>query len=79
MNNEKWGCFLVDKLVGGGLDDWEVKIADFVVLLGKDGKNVRIAGQFETLWGKQTIELKVRLVDLGYRYIIQHLILKGDK
>jgi len=25
-----WGWFLVDKLVAGGLDDWEVKIADFV-------------------------------------------------
>ncbi len=32
--------FLVDKLGGGGLDDWEVKIADFVVLLGKDAKTV---------------------------------------
>ncbi len=29
---------LVDKSGGGGLDDWEVKIADFVVLLGKDAK-----------------------------------------
>ncbi len=32
--------FLVDKLVAGGLDDWEVKIADFGVLLGKDAKKV---------------------------------------
>ncbi len=32
---------MVDKLVAGGLDDWEVKIADFVVLLGKDAKKVR--------------------------------------
>ena len=32
--------FLVDKLVAGGLDSWEVKIADFVVLLGKDAKTV---------------------------------------
>ena len=31
---------MVDKLVAGGLDDWEVKIADFVVLLGKDAKKV---------------------------------------
>ncbi len=30
----KWGWFLVDRLGAGGLDDWEVKIADFVVLLG---------------------------------------------
>ena len=34
---EKWrrggGGFLVDKSGGGGLDDWEVKIADFVVAL----------------------------------------------
>ena len=28
------GWFLVDKLGAGGLDDLEVKIADFVVLLG---------------------------------------------
>ncbi len=34
------GYFLVDKLVAGGLDDWEVKIADFVVGLGKDAKKV---------------------------------------
>ena len=34
------GWFLVDKLGGGGLDDWEVKIADIVVLLGKDAKMV---------------------------------------
>ncbi len=26
--------------VTSGLDDWEVKIADFGVLLGKDAKNV---------------------------------------
>ncbi len=32
--------FLVDKSVAGGLDDWEVEIADFVVLLGKDAKRV---------------------------------------
>ncbi len=32
--------FLVDKSVAGGLDDWEVKIADFGVLLGKDAKKV---------------------------------------
>ena len=32
------GGFLLDKLGGVGLDDWEVKIADFVVLLGKDAK-----------------------------------------
>ena len=30
--------FLVDKSGGGGLDDWEVKTADFVVLLGKDAE-----------------------------------------
>ncbi len=29
---------MVDKSGGGGLDDWEVKIADFVVLLAKDAK-----------------------------------------
>ena len=34
------GWFLVDKLVAGGLDDWEVKIADFVVLLGKVAKKL---------------------------------------
>ncbi len=34
------GWFLVDKAGAGGLDDWEVKIADFVVLLGKDAKTV---------------------------------------
>ena len=33
----KW-WFLLDKSGGGGLDDWEVKIADFVVVLGKDAK-----------------------------------------
>ena len=38
MNNGKWGWFLVDKLVADGLDGWEVKIADFVVLLAKDAK-----------------------------------------
>ena len=27
--------FLVDKLVAGGLDDWEVKIADFVGFVGE--------------------------------------------
>ncbi len=27
-----------DDGVAGGLDDWEVKIAGFVVLLGKDAK-----------------------------------------
>ncbi len=32
--------FLVDKSGVGGLDDWEVKIADFVVLLAKDAKTV---------------------------------------
>ena len=32
--------FLVDKSGGGGLDDWEVKIADFVVLLGKAANKV---------------------------------------
>ncbi len=32
--------FLVDKSVAGGLDDWDVKIADFVVLLGKDVKRL---------------------------------------
>ncbi len=31
---------MLDKVGGGGLDDWEVKIADFVVLLGKDTKMV---------------------------------------
>ncbi len=40
------GWFLVDKLGGGGLDDWEVKIADFVVLLGKDAKTVRVVLKF---------------------------------
>ena len=35
------GWFLVDKSGGVGLDDWEVKIADFVVLLAKDAKKVR--------------------------------------
>ena len=34
------GGFLLDKSGAGGLDDWEVKIADFVVLLGKDAKKV---------------------------------------
>ena len=32
--------FLLDKVVAGGLDDWEVKIADFVVLLAKVAKKV---------------------------------------
>jgi hypothetical protein len=32
--------FLVDKSVAGGLDDWEVEIADFVVVLAKDAKKV---------------------------------------
>jgi len=32
--------FLIDKSGAGGLDDWEVKIADFVVLLGKGAKKV---------------------------------------
>ncbi len=40
VRRRKWGWFLVDKFGGGGLDDWEVKIADFVVLLGKDAKKV---------------------------------------
>ena len=40
VRRRKWGWFLVDKVVAGGLDDWEVKIADFVVLLGKDAKKV---------------------------------------
>ncbi len=31
--------------VAGGLDDWEVKIADFGVLLGKDAKEV-LASKF---------------------------------
>jgi len=31
VRRRKWGWFLVDKLVAGGLDDWEVKIADFSV------------------------------------------------
>jgi hypothetical protein len=44
--------FLVDKLVAGGLDDWEVKIADFVVLLGKNAKKVRdAANRAKGLWG----------------------------
>ena len=30
MVGTRFWCFLVDKLVAGGLDDWEVKIADFV-------------------------------------------------
>ena len=34
------GWFLVDKSGGVGLDYWEVKIADFVDLLGKDAKKV---------------------------------------
>ncbi len=34
--------FFVDKVGGGGLDDWEVKIVDFVVLLGKDAKKYRM-------------------------------------
>ncbi len=43
--------FLVDKLVAGGLDDWEVKIADFVVLLGKDAKKVSdAANRAKSLW-----------------------------
>ncbi len=40
MTNFYLGVFLVDKSVAGGLDDWDVKIADFVVLLGKDAKKV---------------------------------------
>ncbi len=36
------GVFLVDKVGGSGLDNWEVKIADFVVLLGKDAKKVPV-------------------------------------
>ena len=37
---------------GGGLDDWEVKIADFVVLLGKDAKKVfDAANRAKGLWG----------------------------
>ncbi len=32
--------FLVDKSGGVGLDDWEVKIAGFFVLLVKDAKKV---------------------------------------
>ncbi len=42
---------MVDKLVAGGLDDWEVKIADFVVLLGKDAKKVSdAANRAKRLW-----------------------------
>ena len=43
---------MVDKFGGGGLDDWEVKIADFVVLLGKNAKKVRdAANRAKGLWG----------------------------
>ncbi len=36
-----WRCgFWLDNSGGGGLDDLEMKIADFVVLLGKDVKKV---------------------------------------
>ncbi len=43
---------MVDKLGAGGLDDWEVKIADFVVLLGKNAKKVRdAANRAKGLWG----------------------------
>ena len=42
---------MVDKLGAGGLDDWEVKIADFVVLLGKDAKKVPdAANRAKGLW-----------------------------
>ena len=40
MTNFYFGGIWIDKLVAGGLDDWEVKIADYVILLGKDGKKV---------------------------------------
>ncbi len=42
MTNFYFDVFLVDKSGAGGLDDWEVKIADFVVLLGKDAKKFLI-------------------------------------
>ncbi len=43
--------FLVDKSGGNGLDDWEVKIVDFVVLLGKDAKKVSDpASRAKGLW-----------------------------
>ena len=35
MTNFYFGVFLVDKLVAGGLDDWEVKIADIVPSMAK--------------------------------------------
>ena len=45
------GWFLVDKLVAGGLDDWEVKIADFGGFLGKDVKAVfDAANRAKGLW-----------------------------
>ena len=43
---------MVDKSGGAGLDDWEVKIADFGVLLGKDAKKVPdAANRAKGLWG----------------------------
>ena len=40
MTNFYCDVFLVEKSGAGGLDDWQVKIADCGLLLGKDAKTV---------------------------------------
>ncbi len=35
VRRRKWGWFLVDKVVAGGLDDWKVIIADIVASTAK--------------------------------------------
>ena len=51
VRGRKYGLFLVDKAGPGGLDDWEVKIAGFVILLGKDAKRVSDAtNRAKHLW-----------------------------
>jgi hypothetical protein len=51
--------FLVDKLGGGGLDDWEVKIADFVPSTAKPStRQVFCWGKMRKRFVMPQIELK---------------------
>ncbi len=57
---------MLDKVGGGGLDDWEVKIVDFVVLLGKDAEKVPdAANRAKSLWGIR-LRCPKKVSDLNY-------------